>query len=166
MLKINKILYATDLSESAKSALGWAMSLAEQYDAEITVIHTIPDMIEEMAASVGYDLSAHFDIAQLTELNEEGQSNALNAIKERIKSVCGEVKEDYPSCRMDLNRIIIKAGHPVEEILSAATDGKFDIIVMGKHGHSMINDFLLGSVARGVVHKSTVPVLTVRLPEE
>ena len=166
MLKINKILYATDLSESAKSALGWAMSLAEQYDAEITIIHTIPDVVEEIAASVGYDLAAHFDIKQLSDLNKEGQHDALNGIKERIKSVCGEVKDEFPSCRMDFNRIIIKAGHPVQEIIAAATDGQFDVIVMGTHGHSLIDEFFLGSVARGVVHKSPIPVLTIRLPGE
>ena len=59
--KIKKILYATDLSEGAKSAFFWAMSLAEQYDASISVIHIIPNLIEEMSGSMGYDLVAYFD---------------------------------------------------------------------------------------------------------
>jgi len=45
--EINKILYATDLSSTAKVAMSWAMSLAEKYDAAITVVHIMPDLIEE-----------------------------------------------------------------------------------------------------------------------
>ncbi len=166
MPKINTILYATDLSKNAKPALSWAMSLAEQYNAAISVIHIIPDVIEEMSASMGYDLTAHYDMEQLSELNEEGENNARDAISERIKSVCGEINDEFPSCRMDFSRIIIKTGHPVQEIITAATDGNFDIVVMGSHGHGLIDDLFLGSVARGVVHKCTVPVLTIRLPAE
>lgn len=164
MLKINKILYATDLSESAKPALTWAMSLAEQYDAEVYTIHIIPDAIEEMSASVGYDLTAHFDGERLDAFNTEGQNNAKDAIKKRIKSICEEKKDDFPSCPINFDKIIVKAGHPVQEIITAATDGHFDMVVMGTHGHGLIDDLLLGSVARGVVHKCTVPVLTIRLP--
>jgi len=161
-----KHLYATDLSESAKPALSWAMSLAEQYDAAISIIHIIPDMIEEMSASMGYDLQAHYNVDELRDLNKDGQNDAKDAIKERIKSVCEEMKDEFPSCRMDFNRIIIKAGHPVRRIIEAATDGHFDIVVMGTHGHGLLDNLLLGSVARGVVQKCPVPVLTIRLPSE
>jgi nucleotide-binding universal stress UspA family protein len=51
----------------------------------------------------------------------------------------------------------------VEQIVKTATEGEFDLVVLGTHGHSMIDDLLLGSVARGVVKKSPMPVLTVRL---
>ncbi|MBW6520128.1 MAG: universal stress protein [Desulfoarculaceae bacterium] len=57
----------------------------------------------------------------------------------------------------------MKIGHPVEQIVQTATEGEFDLVVLGTHGHSMIDDLLLGSVARGVVKKSPMPVLTVRL---
>jgi len=163
---IKKILYATDLSESAKLALNWAMSLAEKYDAAISIIHVIPDVIEEMSASMGYDLAAHFDAYRLNQLNAEGQSDAKDSIKERIKSVCEEIKDEFPSCRLDFNNIIIKAGHPVQEILAVANDGTYDMVIMGTHGHGLIDDLLLGSVARGVVHKCRVPVFTIRLPAQ
>jgi len=165
MPKINKILYATDLSENARLALTWAMSLAEQYDAAISIIHVIPDVIEEMSASMGYDLAAHFDADRLNQLNAEGKDEAKDSIKDRITTVCEGIKNEFPSCRMDFNHIIIKAGHPVQEILAAADDGNYDMVVMGTHGHGLIDELLLGSVARGVVHKCKVPVLTVRLPE-
>ncbi len=161
MLEIKKILYATDLSESAKAAMIWAMSLAEKYDATITIIHVIPDL-----ASMDYDIAVHFSVDQLTRINTEGQSKAMDSIKERVKSVCEDIKNDLPSCRVDLNHVLIKAGHPVQEIITAVDDGEYDVVVMGTHGHSLIGDLLLGSVARGVVHKSKVPVLTIKLPAD
>jgi ACR3 family arsenite transporter len=137
------------------------MSLAEKYEAAITVIHVIPDL-----ASMGYDLSVHFSIDQIDQINTETQSKAMDSIKERVKSVCEELKDDIPRCRVDLNNVIIKAGHPVQEIIAAVDDGKYDMVVMGTHGHSLISDLLIGSVARGVVHKCKVPVLTIRLAAE
>ncbi len=166
MPKINKILYATDLSESAKAALSWAITLAEQAGATVSVIHIIPDVVEEMSASMGYDLVAHFDTGRLSELNDEGQGKAVASVKERIQGVCEEMKKDFPSAQLDFNEIIVKAGHPVQEIIDAAVTGKFDMLVMGTHGHSLIDDLLLGSVARGVVHKCPIPVLTIRLSSQ
>lgn len=166
MPKLKKILYATDLSTSAKSALSWAITLAEQADATVTVIHIIPDLVEEMSASMGYDLAAHFDADQLAQFNKKGQGKVAETVTDRIRNVCAEMKEDFPDCRLDFNEIIVKPGHPVHEIIEAAVDGNFDMVIMGTHGHGLIGDLLLGSVARGVVHKCPVPVLTIRLPAE
>ncbi len=163
--KVNRILYATDLSESAKPAFFWAMSLAEQYGAEISIIHVIPDMVEIMSGSMGYDLSAHFDADQLVKYNEEGQSTAMASVKERVKSVYNEMKDELPSCRVDLHHIVIKSGDTVQEIIAESGRNNYDMVVMGSHGHGIIEGFLLGSVARGVVNKCVVPVLTIKIPD-
>jgi len=159
---VKKILYATDLSESAKPAFFWAMSLAEQYDAEISILHVMPDLVEAMSGSMGYDLSAHFDPEMLAQYNDEGRESALKSVQKRVKDVYGEIKQDIPSCRVDLHHIGIKTGDTVQEIIAESSN--YDVVVMGSHGHGAIEGFLLGSVARGVVNKCKVPVLTVKLP--
>jgi nucleotide-binding universal stress UspA family protein len=161
--KISKILYATDLSESAKTAFYWAMSLAEQYDAAISVIHVMPDLIEEMSGSMGYDLTAHFGAEQLASYNDEGCSTAMASVGERVKTVCHDLKNELPSCRVDLNHIIVKTGDAVQEIVAAAKEGDYDLVVMGTHGHSVIEGLLIGSVARGVVNRCPKAVLTIKL---
>lgn len=40
-VKIRRILYATDLSENARIAFTYAVSLAEQYDAQIVILHAL-----------------------------------------------------------------------------------------------------------------------------
>jgi arsenite transporter len=163
--EINKILYATDLSESAKPAFYWAMSLAEQYDAAISIIHIIPDLIEEMSGSMSYDLTAHFSADQLTQFNDEGGSAAMAAVKERVTTVYEDMRQELTSCRVDLHHILVKPGDPVREIIAAVEEDNYDIVVMGTHGHGLLDGLLLGSVAKGVVHKCPTPVLTIKLPE-
>jgi nucleotide-binding universal stress UspA family protein len=59
--------------------------------------------------------------------------------------------------------LVIRYGHPVEEIIREAERGKADLIVMGSHGKSALTAALLGSVTFGVIHTDTkIPVLVVR----
>ena len=71
-----------------------------------------------------------------------------------------------PVCPLATENIMVKIGDPAEQIVRSANDGSYDMVIMGTHGHSRLDDMMLGSVARDVVHNSTVPVLTVRLTDE
>ena len=53
-------------------------------------------------------------------------------------------------------------GHPAEVIAALAESEKFDLIVMGTHGHSSLGNVILGSVASGVLARCKVPVLLIR----
>lgn len=53
-------------------------------------------------------------------------------------------------------------GHAAQAIADMATERKFDLIVMGSHGHSTIGSLVLGSVATGVMARCKTPVLIVR----
>ncbi|WP_457575121.1 universal stress protein [Desulfolithobacter sp.] len=161
--RVKNILYATDLSDTAREAFAWAVSLAEKYDATITILHVMPDLIEEMSVLMGYDLESHFGAEELQTFGEEGRSAVMESIKNRIRSVCEDVRNEA-GCSLDLENIVIRNGHPVREIIDTIQEGDFDVVVMGTHGHGLLDKILVGSVARGVVEKSPIPVLTVRLP--
>lgn len=157
-----KILYATDLSETAKKAAQYALSLAHEYGAELTVVNVIPDLVEEMSAGMGYDLAGHFSQEKLSSFYAEGLADSRKAVIERIHTVCREAGSDLENCSVQPD-VVIKIGSPVAQIVKTATEGNHDLIVLGTHGHGMIEGLLLGSVAQGVVKKSPMPVLTVRL---
>ena len=55
-----------------------------------------------------------------------------------------------------------KLGHPGEAISKFAEAGKFDMLVMGSHGHGTLGNLVMGSVATQVLAHCTVPVLLVR----
>ncbi len=53
-------------------------------------------------------------------------------------------------------------GHAADVIGETATSGKFDLVVMGSHGHSNLGNLVLGSVATRVIARCKTPVLIVR----
>ncbi len=159
-----KILYATDLSETAKQAARYALSLAVKYEAELTVINVVPDLVEEMSAGMGYDLAGHFGEDMLNSFYVEGLAESEQAMKDRIHKLFLEAGNELEHSVKHPD-VVVKIGHPVRQIVDMAIEGGYDLVVLGTHGHSMLDDLLLGSVARGVVKKSPVPVLTVRLAD-
>jgi nucleotide-binding universal stress UspA family protein len=59
---------------------------------------------------------------------------------------------------------VLAAGDPAREIVEAATRERCDLIAMATHGHKLLGDIVHGSVANGVRHATSVPVLLVRAP--
>ena len=57
---------------------------------------------------------------------------------------------------------IVKVGAVGESIAKVADNGKFDLLVMGSHGHGAIATLVMGSVTTQVLAHSKVPVLLVR----
>ena len=55
-----------------------------------------------------------------------------------------------------------KVGHAGETIAKAAESGKFDMLIMGSHGHGALGNLVMGSVATQVLANCGVPVLLVR----
>jgi nucleotide-binding universal stress UspA family protein len=53
-------------------------------------------------------------------------------------------------------------GHPGEEIAKRADDAAVDLIAMGSHGHGALATLILGSVTRGVLARTTRPLLLLR----
>jgi nucleotide-binding universal stress UspA family protein len=59
-------------------------------------------------------------------------------------------------------KIIHKVGSPGELIAKAGDSGKFDLVMMGSHGHSALGNLVMGSVATQVLAHCGVPVMMVR----
>lgn len=55
-----------------------------------------------------------------------------------------------------------KTGHAGESIAEMADSGKFDLVVMGSHGHGTLVNLVMGSVATQVLAHCKVPILLVR----
>ena len=55
-----------------------------------------------------------------------------------------------------------KLGHPGDTLSKFAEAGKFDLVVMGSHGHGTLGNLVMGSVATQVLAHCKVPLLLVR----
>ncbi len=161
-----KILYATDLSESARLALRHAVSLARRFGASMTILHVVPDLVDLMSEEAGFDIESHFSAADWQAFNATSAAKAKSKARERVREMAAECATDDVRCPVSGAELKIQAGDPTERILEEITSGGYDLVVMGAHGRGAFMDMLLGSVANKVVRLSPVPVLTVRLPKE
>jgi nucleotide-binding universal stress UspA family protein len=57
---------------------------------------------------------------------------------------------------------LTKHGHAADTIASVADAGKYDLLMLGSHGHGALGNLVMGSVATKVVAQCGVPVLLVR----
>lgn len=57
---------------------------------------------------------------------------------------------------------VAKVGPAADTIAALATKGKFDLLMMGSHGHGLIGNLVLGSVTTKVMAHCGTPVLIVR----
>lgn len=146
MITIKKILFATDFSDCAKTAQEYAAAFAEQFHAELHVLHVMPD-ITMMMPDPGTALSLPQNY--LVDLKNEAQ-RALD------KLFPGAAKEGRPLVRS------VRMGNPFVEIVKYAEENGADLIVVGTHGRGALMHLLLGSVAEKVVRKAKCPVLSVR----
>ncbi len=137
---MNTILVPVDFSETSANALSYAVQLFGPTSLKIWVLHV-------------YDTRSK---AALLMKSIDGvlEKNALNKMDELIQGM----QTAYPE--VTFKPQLLK-GDAVSEIALMANSGEFDFIVMGTKGASGLKEVFMGSVAGGVVSRSTTPLIVV-----
>ncbi|MEW6671732.1 MAG: universal stress protein [Thermodesulfobacteriota bacterium] len=166
-VKIKKILYATDLSESARYAYAYAVSLADHFCASITLLHVLQDLPGYKESLIGSHKWQEIKQRQFEDARKAliGKRKEHLIVKEIIDKFCDEVRAENNLPDVTTDEILISEGNPAEEILRAAEENDCDVIVIGTHGLGRIAEAMIGGTARQVLRNSHKPVLAVRLPE-
>ena len=168
-IQIKKILYATDLSETAVYAFSYAVSLANMYGASITILHVLAEFPGEQFITNMITANTWKAIKEqhYSEARDRliGKKRDHIAIKEVLQAFSEEVKADKEDQTFVTDEILIKDGAPAETIVQTAIKQNCDLVIMGTHGQGAIADVLIGSTAKWVVRQSSIPVLVIRLPQ-
>jgi nucleotide-binding universal stress UspA family protein len=146
MKAFDKILFATDFSESSEHAFQYALTLAKQFHSRLTILHVINEPVDLRGFYV-----PHVSFENLEKEIEEGARKMMSKF---CNTQISEFSE-YETC--------IVTGVPYEEILKRAESDQASCIVLGTQGRSGIDHLLFGSTAERVVRKAHCPVVTVRL---
>lgn len=141
----DRILVPTDGSGATERAVEQAVDLARQYGATIHTLYAVD-------AGAYTSLEAGADIV-LESLETEGESAV-----QRVADAARDAGVDVTTS--------IRTGTAHQVILDYADEQDCDLIVMGTHGRSGLNRYLLGSVTEKIVRSSDVPVLTVRSSDD
>ena len=170
-VQIKNILYTTDLSENAFYAFAYAVSMAGLYGAKLHLLHVIDEnpVLDERV--IGYVSEAQWKAIRDRNYDEArealiGKQRSSGAIEEVLNAFC---ETHAPGCSdkpVQTGNVAVRRGNAVEQILEEAKASQVDLIVMGTRGQGTLADAMMGSTARRVLRRATVPVMVVRLPDD
>ena len=146
-MKIDTILWATDGSQEAELALGYAKYLAGLTGAGIIGLHVIP-----LPGGLFFEALREKDAAF-----EEWQQGIEGQAEDRF----ADAKKELEESGIPFEGVLVR-GEPAEEIIAFAERRKVDLIVMGKRGHGLLEKVVVGSETAKVLRGSHVPVLAAK----
>ena len=139
------ILVPTDGSDAASFAAEHGISLAAAIDASMHVVYVT-------------DLTAFYA--------EFGSAEVLEALEEVGKEAVNNVIDSADEANVRSVEASVLSGVPAKALLDYVEERDIDLIVMGTHGRTGLNRYLLGSVTEKIVRLADVPVLTVAPSED
>ena len=140
----DRIVIATDGSDSVKRAVDVALDLAARFDASVHALYVI-------------------DVGEVESSPDEVRTDLRNALDSQGEVALDAVVDAAEAVDADLDVTTeLREGRPAAVITDAAREFDADVVVTGTRGRHGENRFLIGSVAERVVRTCPVPVLTVR----
>ena len=162
---MKRILVPIDFSDATLRVIDLAQQLAKAFDAEIHLIHVNELTAGAAPGTLGYGLAGMPELAPMSGVPlpvfdpmpqtvpvDEDEQSKLTHWQDKIAQSGVKVTLHEPT------------GAVVEEILNKADLVNADLIVMGTHGHGAMYNLLVGGVTKGVLKRSTRPVLLVPGP--
>lgn len=137
--EFSNILYATDFSPESVAAARYAISLAQEYQAHLTLLHVVADPKAN-------------ELVQPSDLTTTSEKLLHNLVPADAELWC-------------VPRYIVERGEAAEKILDVAARSKVDLIVLGVRqpsGSPAVATHLPIATAHKVVSHAACPVLTVR----
>ncbi|MBF4506856.1 universal stress protein [Flavobacterium sp. JLP] len=141
---MKRILVPTDFSEHAEDALKVAAQIAKKNDSEIIILHMLELPHQSNDAIMG-GTSIPETMLFMKKANEMLDEVAAKPYLDGIP-----VTE------------VVKMDKPIHGISQVSKDYEIDLIVMGSHGSSGIEELLIGSNTEKVVRNSEIPVLIIK----
>ena len=134
-VEIRRILCCVDFSVSSKRAVGYALSLAEGYDAEVTLLHVLEDV--------------------------SGSAN----IAEETTTTTEKLEKLFPPAACSSTRIHleVRLGKACQEIIQLASAATSDLIIAGTRGRQTLDRAVFGSTTWRVIQLGPCPVLALPL---
>jgi nucleotide-binding universal stress UspA family protein len=168
--QVRKILFTTDLSQPTRHAFNYAVGIASQYGARLTILFVIEEAPqvkhEDLRDFLGKERWAEVRQSHEREIRQAliGKKRESAMIRQGLGEMLSAAQENLGKNRLPQEEILVAQGDVVECILEAVRDNQIDLVVMGYHARGRIEEAVLGSVSRSVLRKVDVPVLLVKLP--
>jgi nucleotide-binding universal stress UspA family protein len=141
---INRILLATDLSESGTALTNYGFELARKTNADLLAVHAV-----EVGVEGGAEAAVYLGRPRLEEARERMNSLEQEAGRENV----------------DFESVVVESA-AADAIYQSAANRPVDLIVIGIQRNHLTGDNVIGTTAERVIHEAPVAVLTVPQPSE
>lgn len=137
---INNIMVAFDGSCQAQKAFDFGLEMALKYAAGLSVLSVArpPEPPVNVEVQAALEHATEYFEAQFVKMKTQAAATGVECTFE------------------------VRVGHPAEQIVHLADERQVDAIVMGHRGESLLQKWLLGSVAKRVLSYAHCTVIVVR----
>lgn len=142
--KLRRIMVGCDFSPNSRLALHYALSFAQEFQAELHLVHVTEPVPGETGGQAVYG-----DAAKDAEYGRRIRDRIEQMIPDSVRNWCHPV-------------VSVTAGRPHETLVRYAVTNDIDMIHLGIRGHGLMEAYLVGSTTDRVVRQSPCPVLSVR----
>ncbi len=151
--KYKTILYATDLGKNMRPVFRQAVSLAQQYEAKIIMLH-----VAEPLGNTGRTVLELYMPDQAEDFEKNELRTILDKMQQRLEAFyMDELGEDSDI----VESVIVEMGQPAKIINKEAMARDVDLIVVGTETNDRFGSSLMGSTVCKLIHISDKPVLVV-----
>ncbi|APX00069.1 universal stress protein UspA [Halobiforma lacisalsi AJ5] len=148
-----KFLVAVDGSEESENALAYAADIADAMDGSITIVYAADPTVRDEGGDEPnvslWDADRRLTLESVADVEQRGLD-----LLEDAADFAAELGQDV--------EVELLYGDPVTEISDYADEKGFDAIFVGHRGRSERTDAMVGSVAKSIVERATIPVTVVR----
>jgi nucleotide-binding universal stress UspA family protein len=135
LVHLRRILFCADFSQNSRWALDYALSLATEYQAELTLLHVLEDI----------SVSANIEQA------------VARATKQLDQLVPPE------GCKVSRINVLVRVGKPYQQIIQLATEAQSDVVIMAVSGRSALDLAVFGSTTDRVLTLGPCPALVIHV---
>jgi nucleotide-binding universal stress UspA family protein len=138
-VNLKRVLVAYDFSDDAERALSFALSLTQEYQAELHLLHVLPKPMQD-GPEIAWGPSSIEGVYHQT----------ARRLQKAVRA------EAYLWCKV---KHAVRWGRPYQEILSYAKEERIDLVCMGANGKNFSMEGLFGSNVDRVLRQAPCPVL-------
>ena len=146
-------LVAVDGSAESDAALAYAIDVAEAMAVDLRIAHVVDPAAYDLGGDEPISSLADAERHLIVESLEDAEDRGMDVVDD-ARAVARERGHDVPA--------ELLYGNPVAELTALAAETDVDAIFVGHRGRSDRTDMMLGSVAKELVGRASVPVTVVR----
>lgn len=144
---LRKIIHPTDFSENASKAFDFAIALSKLFDAELILLHVgeLPTIMNSSSS-----------LASFTEMEEGKRASIIEQLKQYTTD---KFKDTGSSSKIQFEAKL--SSSTIKGIVESINESNAEMVVIGTKGQSKLKEVIMGSTTKGLMSKSSCPVLAI-----